>query len=176
MRAKVNPMFNIACCEMHWSPFLTDIIFTLALVDYEQASCGIMVCYKNITNKKVCLRERKRHTARRVEYSFCCPILADPPRLTPPGWPTPVVDPPLPWLTPPSWPPWLTTTPPPFCPPGLPPPPPILASHPPGWSPPPNEWVGWLTPPPPVDRQMDGQTRIKTLPSRRTTYAGGKYH
>ena len=28
---------------------------------------------------------------------------------------------------------------------------------------------------PPVDRQMEGQTRVKTLPSRRTTYAGGKY-
>ena len=26
---------------------------------------------------------------------------------------------------------------------------------------------------PSVDRQMDGQTRVKTLPSRRTTYAGG---
>ena len=24
-----------------------------------------------------------------------------------------------------------------------------------------------------VDRQMDGQTRVKTLPSRRTTYTGG---
>ena len=30
------------------------------------------------------------------------------------------------------------------------------------------------TPTPPVDRQMEGQTRIKTLPSPRTTYAGGK--
>ena len=27
---------------------------------------------------------------------------------------------------------------------------------------------------PPVDRQMEGQTRVKTLPSRRTTYASGK--
>ena len=27
----------------------------------------------------------------------------------------------------------------------------------------------------PVDRQMEGQTRVKTLPFRRTTYAGGKY-
>ena len=40
--------------------------------------------------------------------------------------------------------------------------------------------MGWV-PPPPVDRQidgwmdgwMDGQTCVKTLPSRRTTYAGG---
>ena len=31
--------------------------------------------------------------------------------------------------------------------------------------------MGWV--PPPVDRQIDGQTRVKTLPSRRTTYAGG---
>ena len=32
-------------------------------------------------------------------------------------------------------------------------------------------------PPPPLwtDRWMDGQTRVKTLPSRRTTYAGGEY-
>ena len=34
---------------------------------------------------------------------------------------------------------------------------------------------GIWVPPPPVDRQMDGQTRVKTLPSRRTTYAGGNY-
>ena len=32
--------------------------------------------------------------------------------------------------------------------------------------------MGWV--PPPVDRQIDGQTCVKTLPSRRTTYAGGK--
>ena len=36
-------------------------------------------------------------------------------------------------------------------------------------------WDGYS---PPVDRQMDGwmdgQTRVKTLPSHRTTYAGGK--
>ena len=43
-------------------------------------------------------------------------------------------------------------------------------------------WDGYRAPPAPVDRQidgwmdgwMDGQTRVKTLPSRRTTYAGGK--
>ena len=29
---------------------------------------------------------------------------------------------------------------------------------------------------PPMDRQMEGQTRVKTLPSRRTTYASGKNH
>ena len=34
---------------------------------------------------------------------------------------------------------------------------------------------GIWVPPLGVDRQMDGQTRVKTLPSRCTTYAGGKY-
>ena len=35
---------------------------------------------------------------------------------------------------------------------------------------------GMGTPPPLwTDRLMDGQTRVKTLPSRRTTYAGGNY-
>ena len=29
--------------------------------------------------------------------------------------------------------------------------------------------------PPPVDRQMEGQTRVKTLLSRHTTYVGGNY-
>ena len=33
-------------------------------------------------------------------------------------------------------------------------------------------WDGY--PPLWTDRLMDGQTRVKTLPSRRTTYAGGK--
>ena len=34
---------------------------------------------------------------------------------------------------------------------------------------------GMVPPHPPwTDRLMDGQTRVKTLPSRRTTYAGGK--
>ena len=54
------------------------------------------------------------------EYSFCCPILADPPPWltppTPPGW--------LTWL------PWLTDPPPPA-----------------DWPDPPS--AGWLTPPPP---------------------------
>ena len=36
---------------------------------------------------------------------------------------------------------------------------------------------GICVPPPPLwtDRWMEGQTRVKTLPSRRTAYAGGKY-
>ena len=33
---------------------------------------------------------------------------------------------------------------------------------------------GMGTPPLWTDRLMDGQTRVKTLPSLRTTYAGGK--
>ena len=33
--------------------------------------------------------------------------------------------------------------------------------------------MGWV-PPPPVDRQIDGQTRVKTSPSHCTTYGGGK--
>ena len=37
--------------------------------------------------------------------------------------------------------------------------------------------MGYGYPPPPLwtDRLMEGQTRVKTLPSRRTTYAGGNY-
>ena len=56
------------------------------------------------------------------EYSFCCPILADPPRTDPPvpDWP----------LTPPPPPDWL--------PPGLP--------LPRRRTDPPLRWVGWLTP------------------------------
>ena len=34
--------------------------------------------------------------------------------------------------------------------------------------------MGWVPLPLWTDRLMDGQTRVKTLPSRRTTYAGGK--
>ena len=33
----------------------------------------------------------------------------------------------------------------------------------------------WVPPCGQTDVWMDGQTRVKTLPSRRTTYAGGKY-
>ena len=42
-----------------------------------------------------------------------------------------------------------------------------LAGVSPGWT-----WPGY---PPVTDGWMDGQTRVKTLPSRRTTYAVGKY-
>ena len=122
--------------------------------------------FKDQNNKKVLLRECKRHTACRVVsthsvvLSWLNPTLPPPPADAPPtadppaGWPPPKLTPPC-WLTPPQ-----LADPPPPC-----------------WMTPPG-WVSWLTPPP-VDRQidgwMDGQTRVKTLPSRRTTYAGGNY-
>ena len=43
---------------------------------------------------------------------------------------------------------------------------------PPGWGTPPHLDLARV-PPLGVDRQNDGQTRVKTLPSRRTTYAVG---
>ena len=52
---------------------------------------------------------------------------------------------------------------------GYPPPPSwTWLGYPPTWT-----WPGTL--PLGVDRQNDGQTRVKTLPSRRTTYAVGNY-
>ena len=60
-------------------------------------------------------------------------------------------------------------------PPGWTDPPLAGLTYPPGWTDPP--WLDWPPPdwtdPPPVDRQIDGQTHVKTLPSHRTTYAGG---
>ena len=129
---------------------------------------------KTFRNKKVLLRERKRHTAHRVVST---PYVG----LT--GYPPPVL----------TWPggggggvPRLGTHPPPAEYPlsgyphrqGTP-----LAGYPPSWT-----WQGtprllhgilgnvakhygiWVPPPLWTDRQ----TRVKTLPSRRTTYAGGK--
>ena len=113
-------------------------------------------------NKKVLLRERKRHTACRVvsTHSVVLSWLNPPP----PGW---LTHPPPGWLTPPQLtdPPWLT--PPADWPPQLADPPPRHWLTPPGW-------VSWLTPPPPkvwTDKQSE---TVKLLPSRRTTYAGGK--
>ena len=80
--------------------------------------------------------------------------------------------------------------PPPRVPPGRVPPPQLdLAGYPPagpGRIPPPPQCLPhgilgnvakhygiWVPPPPPVDRQMEGQAHVKTLPFRRTTYAGG---
>ena len=104
------------------------------------------------------------------DYSFCCPILADPPPvgLTPPSWTWPPpphqLDLTPPWLdlTPPAG--WTWNPPPPGWTEDWPPPPP-------GWTedwPPPPLWTDRI-----MDGWMDGQTRVKTLPSRRTTYAGG---
>ena len=108
-------------------------------------------------NKKVLLRERKRHTACRVvtTHSVVLSWLTPPPPLPagpdPPGW---------------TWPPsQLDLTPPPHW----------LDLTPPSWTWPPPSWTeDW--PPPPrgqTESWMDGQTRVKTLPSRRTTYTGG---
>ena len=95
----------------------------------------------NPTNKKVLLRERKRHTARHVAS-------------------TPYVV--LSWLTPPP-PPRLDLTPPPSPLAGPDPPPRRLDLTPP----PRLSWPTDPTPPPPpwTDRFVDGQTRVKTLPS-----------
>ena len=103
---------------------------------------------KYIRNKKVLLRERKRHTARRV---------ASTPYVVLTGYP-------------PSWPGQggtMTRYPP-------------RAGYPPAGSPPrlPHGILGnvaehygiWVPP-----LWTDRQTRVKTLPSRRTKYAGGKY-
>ena len=142
-------------------------------------------------NKKVLLRERKRHTARRVASTTYVVLTGYPPARVPPqpGYP-PGQGTPLARVPPSQGPP--TRVPPQ---PGSPPArvPPLARVPPPGWT-----WQG--TPPagpgrvpprllhgilgnvakhygiwvsPPVDRQIDGQTRVKTLPSRRTTYTGG---
>ena len=114
---------------------------------------------------------------------LCSPILADPP--PPADWPDPPtrLD-----LSPPHW---LDLTP-------LlagPEPPPLAGPDPPCWldltpplpagSDPPASWT-WpprldLTPPPPAGLRTDpprcGQTnKVKLLPSRCTTYAGGNNH
>ena len=130
------------------------------------------------------------------KYSLCCPNWVPPlagypparvPTLgrvppsqgTPPGYP-PARVPPWPGYPParvppqPGYPPGQGTPP---AGPGRVPPQLHLAGYPPSC--PMAFWemlqsiMGYGYPPP-VDRQIDGQTRVKTLPSRRTTYAGGK--
>ena len=118
------------------------------------------------------------------KYSLCCPNWVSPPARVPPSQGTPQ----------PGYPPW----------PGYPPArvplqpgyplPPLGPGYPPARIPPQLDLAGyppaapwhsgkcckalWDMGTPPVDRQIDGwmegQTRVKTLPSRRTTYAGGK--
>ena len=168
-------------------------------------------------NKKVLLRERKRHTTRRVASTPYVvltgyppwqgtpqpgyPPLAGPGRVPPPpGWTwqgTPAARvPPQPGY-PPGW--TWQGTPPARVPPrsGYPP----GQGTPPARVPPRPGYPSWLdlagyppwlphgilgnvakhygiwVPPLWTDRLMDGwkegQTRVKTLPSRRTTYAGG---
>ena len=87
--------------------------------DGQERTCrrkiGLTINVKIMRNKKVLLRERKRHTARRV-VSTHSDVLSwlTPPRLAdpPPSWLTP------PWLTdlPPSWltppPGWVSSLPP----------------------------------------------------------------
>ena len=122
---------------------------------------------------EVLLRERKRHTARRV-LSTPSVVLPGYPPPSWPGW----------WGTLLGWVPcWGGTLP--GYPPGRVPP---LAGYPPDRVPP---WQGtpmshgilgnvakhygiWVPPCGQTDWWMKGQTRVKTLPSRRTTYAGGK--
>ena len=136
------------------------------------------------------------------EYSFCCPNWVPPPLVLtwpgggtlpgyPPSWPggypargypgggVPYLGTPPPDLAGgyPTWVPPGRVLPPSRVPPWL-----DLAGYPPPGVCPMEFWVmlqsimGYGYPPPPMwtERWMDGQTRVKTLPSRRTTYAGGK--
>ena len=96
-------------------------------------------------NKKVLLRERKRHTARRVasaRYAALCNggvDMGSPPDI---GYP-PEMGYPWTWGTPPDL----------------------------RWSTPPYPDLRWGTPP----RNVNRQTPVKTVPSCHTTYAGGNY-
>ena len=126
----------------------------------------------NNNNKKVLLRECKRHTTCHVVTTHSV-VLSWPP-WPPTGWTWPPQPPPS-W----TWPLPLAGPDPPgwTYPPGWTWPPCWLDLTPPGWTWPPHRLD--LTPPPPldltppVDRQIDGQTHVKTWPSRHTTYAGG---
>ena len=100
-------------------------------------------------NKKVLLRERKRHTARRVVTIPSVVLTGYPP----PRRPDLAGGGRVPYLGPPG-----RVSP--------------LVSAP--WHSGKCSKVLWdMGTPPPVDRQMEGQTHVKTLPSRRTTYAVG---
>ena len=143
------------------------------------------MCAKNLRNQKVLPCERKKHTARRIAmYSCRCPnqggggpdwgtwlgyLPSGPGQGTPPIW------------TWPGYPPDLDLAG--VCPPvldlaGVPPPPPSR----PGQGTPPVQTLPGYPPPPdlarvPPPREQTDRLCIKTLPSRRTTYArGNDYH
>ena len=122
-------------------------------------------------NKKVLLRERKRHTARHAASTpyVVLSLLTPPAGPDPPGWTWPPPagpDPPTSWTwpTPPAGPdpPWLDLTPPPLA--GPDPPPPLAGPGPPpqrlDLTPP----GGWTWPTPPVDRQKDRHVSKHYLP------------
>ena len=137
-----------------------------------------MMQIKLINNKKVLLRERKRHTARCVANTRYVVVTGYPPRggtrsgtpprgvsgQVPPGSGYPPGG--VPSQVPPGGVPGQV---PPRGGPGTPQGYPVR--YPPGGTrsgTPPGE--GTRTPPPPP---VDRQTPVKTVPSRRTTYAGG---
>ena len=114
-------------------------------------------------NKKVLLRERKRHTACRVAITPSVVIswVTPPPRrldLTPPGWTWPPLlagpDPPTPLLAGPDPPPLAGPDPPP-----------------PGWTWPPL--AGWTWPPPTCGQTDWWTDTCQNITFPRTTYAGG---
>ena len=164
--------YDIMPPQISW--IFIHIYFTFCNFFCQITICHFFLCYlKSFCNKKVLLRERKRHTARRVVSTPSVVLPGYPPRG---GYPD--------LGTPPGgtqiW---------------VPPSPPGGSRYPPGGSGyplggsgypprgggtrtwvPPGGWVRvppgggtrtWV--PPPVDRQ----TPVKTVPSRRTTYAGG---
>ena len=126
----------------------------------------LCICKSTSQKKKVLLRERKRHTACRVAS---CPNWVPPHGRVPPRLGTPQ-------QVPPAWvPPWLGTpsgwVPPPA---GYPPSRLDLAGYPPPGGCPMAFWemlqsiMGYGYPPP-----CEQTNKVKLLPSRHTTYAGG---
>ena len=124
-----------------------------------------------VRNKKVLLHERKRHTAHHVLTTPSVVLTGYPPILTwlggtlpgylpPAGYPIPQQGTPTPWQGTPQ-----QGTPP--AGPGRVPPPGVCPMA--FW----EMLQSIMGTPLWTDRWMEGQTRVKTLPSRRTTYAGG---
>ena len=154
-----------------------------ALASFAHFTDSQNVCYKNTLKKKS--KQRCDWTEpRKTRKSSCVNARGIPPAvywvlllLSYLGTPPPILTWPggVPNLVPPNpragYTPWQGTPPP--AGPGRVPPPPWCLSH--GILGDVAKHMGYGYPPPPVDRQMEGQTRVKTLPSRRTTYAGSKY-